>query len=110
MKVHLIKEQSIKAFISENARAKPAFNNWLAVVRWANWNSPADIVTTFNSADLLGNGTERVVFNVGGNNYRLICKYNFGAKYTHLFIKWIGDHKAYTRLCEKGEQYTVDNF
>jgi mRNA interferase HigB len=110
MKVHLIKMQSINGFTAENVKAKPSFSNSIAILKRADWNVPNDITVTFNSADLLGNGTNRVVFNVGGNNYRMICKYNFGAKNTHLFIKWIGSHKEYTRLCEKREQYTIDKF
>lgn len=110
MKIHLIKVLSINGFTAVNARAKPYFNNWIAILKKADWNNPNDIRVTFNSADMLGNGTNRVVFNIGGNNYRMICKYDFGAKYAHLYIKWIGDHKAYTRLCERGEQYTIDIF
>lgn len=108
MKIHLVKKESINGFIARNAKAKAPFNNWIAILKRADWNNPNDIQATFNSADMLGNGTNRVVFNLGGNNYRMICQYHFGEKRSHLFIKWIGDHKEYTRLCEKGEQYTID--
>ena len=71
------------------------------------WNVPADIMKTFSYADILGKGTNRVVFNVGGNTYRIICKYAFGQNMVHLFICWIGTHKEYDELCKRGEQYTI---
>ncbi|WP_394367549.1 type II toxin-antitoxin system HigB family toxin [Mangrovibacterium lignilyticum] len=33
-------------------------------------------------------GSNRVVFNIGGNKYRVICQYYFGRQKVHLFIKW----------------------
>jgi len=77
-------------------------------MRWVDWNEPKDIISTFNSADLLGKNSDRVVFNIGGNNYRLICKYHFGNMKVHLFIKWIGTHAEYTKLCNDGKQFDID--
>ena len=87
MKVHLIKVQSIESYVSENAQRKRAFEMWLSIVKQANWNSPQDIVRTFNSANILGKGSNRVVFNIGGNKYRIICQYYFGKQKIHLFVK-----------------------
>lgn len=80
------------------------------LIKCANWNEINDIKNTFNSADILGHGSNRVVFNIGGNNYRLICKYYFGKNKVHLFVKWIGNHSDYTKLCNDGMQYNVNNF
>lgn len=108
MKVHLIKKQSIEDFVLKNARSRSSFEIWLSIIKRVDWNEPNEITTTFNSADILGNGSERVVFNIGGNNYRLICKYHFGNTRVHLFIKWIGTHAEYTKICNEGKQYQVD--
>lgn len=108
MKVHLIKKQSIEDFVLKNARSRSSFELWLSIIKRVDWNEPNEITTTFNSADILGNGSERVVFNIGGNNYRLICKYHFGNTRVHLFIKWIGTHAEYTKICNEGKQYQVD--
>lgn len=110
MKVHLIKKQTIIDFISENARSQTSFEVWLYLIKYADWNVPLDIVSTFNSADILGNSSDRVVFNIGGNNYRLICKYHFGKSMVHLFIKWIGTHAEYSKLCKEGKQFQVNDF
>ncbi|MBN2744943.1 MAG: type II toxin-antitoxin system HigB family toxin [Marinilabiliaceae bacterium] len=98
MKVHLIKKQSISDYVLRNAPSQTSFDGWWSILRHADWQVPVDIVKTFNQADMLGNGTSRVVFNVGGNRYRLICQYYFGKMQVHLFVKWIGTHAEYTKL------------
>ena len=110
MKVHLIKIQTIEDYIRKNSQSKVPFNIWLSVIKFVDWNEPNDIISTFKSADILGKGTERVVFNIGGNKYRLICSYHFGKKNVHLFIKWIGTHAEYTRLCNERKQYEINNY
>lgn len=110
MKVHLIKVQSIERFVIENTQSKKPFEIWLSILKRADWNTPQDIVKTFNSADILGKGSNRVVFNIGGNKYRIICQYYFGKQKVHLFVKWIGTHALYTELCNNEEQYLADSF
>lgn len=108
MKVHLIKKQTIIDYTTSQARAVKPFNEWFFKIKIADWNTPEHISSTFPSVDLLGNGTYRVVFDIGGNKYRMICSYLFGKKQVHLFVNWIGTHAEYTKLLEKNEQYTVD--
>ena len=110
MRVHLIKKQSIEDFVLKNARSRTSFETWLMILKRADWKEPKDIISTFNNADILGKGSERVVFNIGGNNYRLICKYHFGQHRIHLFVKWIGMHPDYTELCNDGKQYDISNY
>ncbi len=110
MKVHLIKKQSIEEYVRKNARSRASFEIWLSLIGMADWNEPNDIKSTFNSADILGKDSNRVIFNVGGNNYRMLCKYFFGEKRVHLFIKWIGTHAEYTKLCNEGKQYEIDEY
>jgi mRNA interferase HigB len=65
--------------------------SWVDEVKQANWTQPADIKEKFRSASILKN--RRVVFNIKGNDYRLIVSvaYRFGAVY----IKFIGTHAQY---------------
>jgi len=106
----LVKEKVIHDFVANHAISKRAFRTWLDVLKSANWTPPEDIKSTFLATDILGKGCKRVVFDIGGNNYRLICGYLFGRKEAHLFICRIGVHAEYTKLCDKGEQYTVSMF
>lgn len=110
MKVHLIKKQSIEDFATANARSRTSFEEWLEKLKRAEWEKPTDIKTTFGAADLLGKSSNRIVFDIGGNTYRMICKYAFGEKQMHLFVCWIGTHAAYNKLNENNEQYTVNSY
>lgn len=110
MIVHLIKKQTIEDYIYKNARSKESFEIWLSILNHADWNRPDEIISTFNKADILGNGSERVVFNIGGNNHRLICKYHFENIKVHLFIKWIGTHAEYTSLCNERKQFDINKY
>jgi len=40
----------------------------------------------------------------------MICKYHFGETKVHLFVKWIGTHANYTKLCNDGKQYEIDEY
>ena len=110
MKVRLIKRKSIEDFAIQNARSRSSFRLWLTFLKMADWAEPGDITETFGSADLLGNGSDRVVFDIAGNNYRMICKYHFGVTRVHLYIKWIGTHAEYTKLCDDNKQYSVNSY
>ncbi|MGC4100172.1 type II toxin-antitoxin system HigB family toxin [Ferruginibacter sp.] len=107
MKVHLIKKETIEEFARQNARSRIAFEEWLTKLKNADWEKPTDIAATFRSADLLGKSSSRVVFDIAGNSYRMICKYFFGDKQVHLFVCWIGTHAVYDSLCSNQEQFFV---
>ncbi len=107
-KIHLIKKQTIDEYATRNIQSITAFASWYAIIKWVEWNEPNDIIFTFNSADILGKSSNRVIFNIGGNKYRMICSYHFGKEKVHLFVKWIGTHSEYTKLCNTGKQYTVN--
>ena len=110
MKIRLIKRKSIEDFAYQNARSRSSFKLWLALLKRADWKEPGDIAETFGSADLLGDGSNRAVFDIAGNSYRMICKYHFGVTKVHLYIKWIGTHSEYTKLCKDNKQYIVNNY
>ena len=110
MRVRLIKRRTIEVFAMKHAKSRNAFRLWLAVLQQADWNVPADMAATYPSADLLGRGSERVVFDIAGNAFRMICSYHFGKQFVHLFVKWIGTHAEYNRICKEGKQYTIDQF
>ena len=110
MRVHLIKKQTVEQYAEANARSRISFKHWLNTIKSADWFEATDIKSTFGTADLLGNGTMRVVFNIGGNNYRMICRYAFSISKVHLRICWIGTHNEYDKLCKEEKQYTVNNY
>ena len=74
--------------------AEQALRAWYREAEKADWTCWSDIKAQFGSADSPGNG--RVVFNIGGNKYRLIVKVEYRMK--KVFVRWIGTHKAYDEL------------
>lgn len=113
MKVHLIKARTASEYAEKHATSISSFEEWIYKVEHAEgWKKPTDIKNTFASASLLGSGSNRVFFDVGGNNHRVLCEYYFSEQINTitLFIKWIGTHAEYDKLCSKGEQFTVDKF
>jgi len=113
MRVRLKKKRTVVLFMRSHARARVSLREWLSRVKYAEWDIPQDIVGTFgsNNIDILGSykgkNSNRVVFDIAGNNYRILCYYQFGTKYIRLYIKWIGTHAEYDKLCDANEQYTI---
>lgn len=110
MKVHLIKEKTIRAYVAKNSSSYASFEDWLSKVKLADWNIPEDIKETFPSADFLGNSSYRVIFDIAGNRFRMIGKYSFGESNVRLYVSWIGTHAEYDKLCKRQEQFSVFNY
>ncbi len=108
MKIHLIKEKTIRVFATQNVGSKISFEDWLSKIKKADWEKPTDINKTFRTADLLGKRCLKIVFDIGGNNFRMICKYSFGESEVHLFVCWIGTHAEYDKICADGKQYSIN--
>jgi len=96
VKINLVKWANILERVEKDKEMKKAFYKFYEKLKEVDWQNPNDFLKTFNSADILKckNGN-RIVFNVGGNKYRLICGYHFGKSYTQLFVKFVGTHKEY---------------
>ena len=71
--------------------AKKPLDIWRALVKEARWKTPHDLKAQFGKADILGE--KQVVFNIKGNNFRLLVKvdYQMGL----VIIKKFGTHKEY---------------
>jgi len=107
MRTHVIKFDTIEFYAKNNAGSRMHFQQWKNKVKQADWNKPADIIETFpSSADLLGGGSNRVVFDIS-DNYRMIGEYLVGKKTFHLYICWIGTHAEYDKVCRSNRQYDI---
>ena len=79
MKIRLVKKRTIAKYQDANASSRSSFDHWIDKLKSADWETTNDIKKTYGSADLIGKSSNRVVFNIGGNNYRMIS-----VSYTHL--------------------------
>ncbi len=86
--------RTLKAYWDEHPETREHIESWYTITKAANWKTPNDIKTQFRNASNLKNG--RVVFNIKGNDHRLIVKihYNTGIVY----IRFIDTHKAYNQI------------
>ena len=67
---------------------------WYEVACQARWRSPADVKAQFGNASIVGNN--RVVFNIKGNDYRLIVAFAYRMQWA--FIKFVGTHAQYDQV------------
>ncbi|MCO6512162.1 MAG: type II toxin-antitoxin system HigB family toxin [Aridibacter famidurans] len=66
--------QIIDRFCRAHTRARSSSDHWIENAKQADWGSLVDIRRTFRNCDKVGSC---YVFNLGGNNFRLIAKINF---------------------------------
>lgn len=92
--MRIIKHKTIVDFYTGHADSKTALEDWYIKTEEAMWDNFADIKNTFNSVDAVGN--RRFVFNIKGNNYRLVAIVLFVPK--TVFIRFIGTHAEYDKI------------
>ena len=92
--MRVIARKTLKVYSERVPDAAPALNAWYHEARRAHWKSPADIKGKYGSASILKDG--RVVFNIGGNKYRLVVWINF--KVSIVYIRFVGTHKEYDKI------------
>lgn len=92
--MNVVARRTLQAFWLRHPRAKGPLVAWYDHVRAAEWRTPQDIRNDFNSADFLGDN--RVIFDIGGNNYRLVARVSFTFK--QVLVKFVGTHADYDRI------------
>ena len=90
--VRIIKRGALVPFWERHPDAKASLESWYAVVRRANWKTPAEMKQVYGKADLVG---RRTVFNIAGNKYRLVARVNYQAQ--RVFVLYILTHAEYDR-------------
>ena len=92
--MRVVAKKALVEFYTEHSDAKTALEEWYEKTQKAEWETFADVRLTFNSADSIGNN--RVVFNIKGNNYRLVALILFKIKM--VYIRFVGTHQEYDRI------------
>lgn len=76
-------------------RAEAPLRAWYALVDEADWGGPQDVKMAFGpTVDFVGDN--RVIFDIGGNKYRLIVHVAY--RYKRVLVKFLGTHKEYERI------------
>jgi mRNA interferase HigB len=76
------------------AEAWPVLDMWYSTVRQAEWKTPADVKAMYGDASILKGG--RVVFNIGGNRFRLVTHVNYRRQI--VYVRFVGTHREYDKI------------
>jgi mRNA interferase HigB len=92
--------ESLKGQQSQKA-VKAALDAWFREVQRAKWLNPAVVKRGYGTAGIVG--SNRVVFNIKENDYRLVTEINYRRQI--VFIKWIGAHRDYDKIDARTVKY-----
>ncbi|MEB0076290.1 type II toxin-antitoxin system HigB family toxin [Pseudomonas sp. CCI3.2] len=74
--------------------AEASLESWHHTALRAIWKTPQDVKDQIGNASVCGNN--RVVFNIGGNKYRLVVEMQYRAGI--VWVKFIGNHRRYDEI------------
>jgi mRNA interferase HigB len=98
--MRIIARRTLREFVEKRAgqkdqpALKAALDAWYSEVGKARWAGAADVKRLYRTASIVT--AERAVFNIKGNDYRLVAAIDFEKGI--VWIKWIGAHKDYDRI------------
>lgn len=99
--MRVIAKKTLVTFYTVYSTSKSSLEAFYQEVLAADWGKLNDVITAFPSADVITG--KRFVFNIKGNNYRLVADIEFKKKL--VFIVWIGTHAEYDKIDVKKVNY-----
>jgi mRNA interferase HigB len=90
--MHVISRKALLAFAEKHPDSWPPLLRWYKIIENSDFTSFEDLRTTFPSADKVG---DLIVFNIGGNKYRLIAPIHFNRG--KAYIRQVMTHQEYNR-------------
>jgi mRNA interferase HigB len=94
--MRIVAKSSLQKFWQQPGRAdaRGPLHSWYSEAVRATWRTPQDIKDDYATASICGNN--RVVFNIGGNKYRLVVEVQYLAGI--VWVKFVGTHAQYDRI------------
>lgn len=86
--------ETLREYWTNHFDSEEALKAWFYEAEHSQWESPTDIKKRYPHASILPD--DRVVFNIKGNNYRLVVKINYD--YGQVFIRFVGTHTEYDKI------------
>ena len=101
--MRIIKEKTLTDYCKLNKyrQADEPLKAWIFEVKYSTWDNANELKTKYGNASLIS--SKRVVFNIKGNDYRLIVDIEYKLKI--VFIVWFGTHKEYDKIDAKTVSY-----
>jgi len=92
--VRIIAKKRLREFWEEYPDAEEPLLAWYREVEREDWDTPAKVKQKYGSASIVADN--RVVFNIKGNDYRLVVKINYA--YRAVYIRFVGTHAEYDEI------------
>ncbi len=73
---------------------KAALGAWVHEVKKARWSNAADLRRSYATARIIS--SERIVFDIKGNDYRLVAAVDFEKRI--VWIKWLSTRRDYDKI------------
>jgi mRNA interferase HigB len=101
--MRVIKVSRVKAFWIRHPKARSPLEQWLTLIRHAEWKNVHELKRVYRNADTVqvSSGRTVVVFDIGGNNYRLICALHYNRQ--KIFVLRFLTHAEYSKDIWKSE-------
>lgn len=101
--MRIIKEKTLSEYckLSKYKQAKESVKAWIYEVRYSIWDNTNELKSKYGNASIIS--SKRVVFNIKGNDYRLIVDIEY--KLRIVFVVWFGTHKEYDNIDAKKVKY-----
>jgi mRNA interferase HigB len=87
-------KSTLRNFWETHPDSEQYLKTWFDTAMSSNWNTPNEVKQTYVNASVLKES--RIVFNIKGNSYRLVAKFNFEKQW--IFIRFIGTHDEYDKI------------
>ena len=97
--MRIIAFRTIREFFEkpEYSDSKVSLRTWYHDAKTAKWENSNELKSQYKNASIVGEG--RVVFNIKGNDYRLVVAIDY--KFQVIFVRFIGTHKQYDKIDAK---------
>lgn len=93
--MQVIALRTLRLFWQRHPQAEGPIRAWYALTTRSDWKGPADVKRQFGTTvDFVGDN--RMVFDLGGNKYRLVVHAAYA--YRRVLVKFIGTHAQYDRI------------
>jgi mRNA interferase HigB len=92
--MRVISRKKLREFWERHPDARSSLESWYEDVKHADWTMPDDIKTVYRNASFIAHN--RVVFNIKGNQYRLIVLVQY--TYRLVYIRFVGTHQEYNKV------------
>jgi mRNA interferase HigB len=87
-------KSTLAKFWLKHPDSEQYLKTWYETATSSNWQSPNDVKKSYAHASILKN--RRIVFNIKGNDYRLVVKFRFDKQLA--FVRFIGTHNEYNKI------------